>query len=85
MPATLRFHRGVAKDLQKIPKNIREKFYDNVQKLESNPLLGIPLSGEFKGRRKLRLGNYRVVYAFYPKRKLVIVYRVESRQGVYKR
>ena len=52
----------------KVPKNIRERFFIAISRLETNPLVGIPLKGEFEGSRKVRLGDW----------------RIESRQGVYK-
>ena len=85
MSAKIFFHRGVEKDLKKVPKNIRQKFFRATEKLSQNPLSGIPLKGEFEGSRKIRLGNYRIVYVFNPKTQVVTVYRVEPRQGVYKR
>lgn len=85
MPAKILFHKDVEKDLTKLPKNIREKFFRATKKLSQNPLSGIPLKGEFEGSRKIRLGSYRIVYTFNPKTQIVIVYRIEPRQGVYKR
>lgn len=78
------FHPKVEKNLKTLPKNIRERFYKTVSYLEINPLFGIPLKGEFERSRKIRLGDYRIVYQFNPKTKTVIVYRIESRQRVYK-
>ena len=79
------FHRGIEKDLKKLPKNIKERFLRSVRLIEESPLSGIPLKGEFAGSRKIRLGDYRIVYQFSPKKKTAIVYRIESRQGVYKK
>lgn len=79
------FHRKVETDLKKLPKNIKERFFKSVKSIEKNPLIGIPLKGEFENSRKVRLGNYRIVYQFTVKTKSVIVYRIEPRQGVYKK
>ena len=83
MAAKILFHPKVDKDLKKLPKNIRERFFKAASQLEVNPLAGIPLKGEFVGSRKVRLGDWRIVYQFSPKTQKVIVYRIESRQGVY--
>lgn len=84
MTAKILFHPKVERNLKTLPKNIRERFFKTVSNLATNPILGIPLKGEFEGSRKIRLGDYRIVYQFNPKTKIVIVYRVESRQKVYK-
>lgn len=83
MAAKILFHTKVEKDLKKLPKNMRDRFFKATSRLETNPLLGIPLRGEFEGSR--RLGDYRIVYQFNASKQTVIIYRIESRQGVYKK
>ena len=57
MATKILFHREVEKDLKKLPKNIRERFFKRVKSIGQNPLSGIPLKGEFEGSRKVRLGE----------------------------
>lgn len=83
MTTKVLFHPKIEKDLKKLPKNIRERFFKAASRLETNPLTGIPLKGEFEGSRKVRLGDYRIVYQFSTKTQKVVIYRIESRQGVY--
>lgn len=85
MAAKILFHSKVEKDLKKLPRNVRERFFKVVSHLEANPLTGTPLKGEFEGSRKVRLGDWRIVYQFSPKTQKVIIYRIESRQGIYKK
>lgn len=79
------FHSTIEKNLKKLPNNIQKRFFKTVDIVRINPLAGIPLKGEFKDERKYRIGDYRIVYKFYRKEKTVLIYRIESRQGVYKR
>ncbi len=72
------------KDLKKIPAIVKERVIHALGSLEKNPLIGIPLSGEFKIFRKIRLGDYRIVYKYYPKDKILVVSRIKSRQSAYK-
>lgn len=72
------------KDLKKIPAIIKKRVIHALESLKENPLIGIPLIGEFKTFRKIRLGDYRIVYKYYPKNKILVVSRIKSRQGVYK-
>lgn len=78
------FHNTIEKSLKRLPNNIQKRFPKTVDIIKLNPLSGIPLKGEFEGERKYRIGNYRVVYKFYRKEKTVLIYRIESRQGVYR-
>jgi len=74
----------VEKDLKKAPKHVKERCIKIFEKLKLNPLLGIPLSGELKGERKIRIGDYRIIYKFFEREKLISIYRVEPRQSVYR-
>lgn len=84
MSAQVEFHGTIEKRLKKVPKNIEVRFWTAVERLKENPLAGIPLKGDFKGERKYRIGDYRILYKFFSKDKIVFIYRIESRQGVYK-
>lgn len=72
------------KDLKKVPSNVKTRFFKTLEQLKQEPLIGIPLTGGFKTYRKIRLGDYRIVYKYYPKDKIIIISRIRSRQSVYK-
>lgn len=74
----------VEKDLKKVPRKVKISFFQIIELLEKDPIYGIPLHGEFQGYRKVRIGNYRVLYKFIAKNNLIIITKVKSRQGVYK-
>lgn len=84
MAIKVEFHGTIEKRLKKLPKNILVRFFIVVKHLKENPLAGMPLKGDFKGDRKYRIGNYRILYRYFSKDKTIFIYRVESRQGVYK-
>jgi len=42
------------------------------------------LSGEFKGKFKLRVGDYRVIYSVNSELKLILVHLVGHRREIYK-
>lgn len=77
------FYNNVEKSLKKLPKSVTERFYKVIDLLKINPLAGMPLKGTLKGYRKYRIGDYRIVYKYHPKEKVLVIYRIESRQGVY--
>ena len=78
------FHSNVEKSIKKLPYNVRVRFFKAIELLRQQPLAGIPLKGEFKGERKYRFGEYRLLYKYFSKEKTILIYRVESRQGAYK-
>lgn len=75
---------GVAKDLKKLPRQIKEKALIIVEKfLASDPFSGKPLSGPYKGLWKYRIGDYRIIYSIENKRLVVFVLRIRHRKNVY--
>ncbi len=80
---SIRWERRAVKELAAIPKKDRQKVFDSVGTLKGDPLRGKILSGRWKGFRRLRIGAYRVVYAFDGRDLLISVVRV-ARRDVYR-
>ena len=85
MPAKVILHRRAERDLRKLHKPFFKAVWRALEDLEKNPLGGLPLLGELAGKRKYRVGDWRIIYEFLTKEKIVIVYKIESRGQVYKR
>jgi len=62
---------------------LRRRLDSAIRKLETNPYLGKPLRGELVGKRSLRVGDYRVIYAVDEDKKVVILFTVGHRKAVY--
>lgn len=85
MPAkSLVITERVDKQLAKLPKRIQLRVARALVGLKENPLKGAKLSGDISGSYKLRLGDYRIVYDFHVKESIVVILKMEHRQGVYK-
>ena len=64
-------------------KNTIKKAID--ERLRTNPLVfGKPLRYSLKGHRRLRVGDYRVVYRIQPEEKTVLTVAILHRKKVYK-
>ena len=74
----------VNKDASKLPLRIHEKVDRAFDEIKENPLSGEKLRGKLNGYYKFRVGDYRIVYRFDPKEKIVFIVKIEHRQGVYK-
>lgn len=72
------------KQFLKLPKHIQEKIIRAYDSLKLNPIAGAKLQGELKNYYKFRVGDYRIVYRFSSKERLVQVVKIEHRQGVYR-
>lgn len=84
MSFKLIYHPDIVKyDLPKIPKNIQETIRKAIeQRLSSDPVIfGQPLRQSLKGHRKLRVGDYRVIYRI--SKDEVIILKIGHRKEVY--
>lgn len=85
MPAkSLILAQKVDKNFSKLPPRIQKKILKSFENIKTNPVSGIKLHGELENYFKYRVGDYRIVYAFDTKKSMVIVVKIEHRQGVYK-
>lgn len=84
MTYSLRIKNSAAKTLAKIAKPDRLRLIEAIDRLRTEPHAGGVLKGEFSGLRRLRVGDYRVVYEVIKNELLVLVIRVGHRSAVYK-
>ncbi|MBI5400079.1 type II toxin-antitoxin system RelE/ParE family toxin [Candidatus Saganbacteria bacterium] len=81
------FTNQAKKELSKIqrgsPKDAKSIF-NSIIELSNNPSIGKFLHGDLKGRRKLRVGDYRVIYKTEHKELIVYIVRIAHRKEVYR-
>jgi len=81
---TLFYHPDISKnDLPKIPRNIREIIRRAIEeRLAKGPFsYGEPLRQSLKGHRKLRVGDYRIIYRV--EKSEIIILKIGHRKEVY--
>ncbi len=77
------YKNSVSKDFKRIPKNDTAQILDKVDvELAERPDRFPVLTGQFAGMRKLRVGNYRVIYVILDDS--VLVLRIQHRKDVYR-
>ena len=75
------------KELKKIQKGnpkIAAAIAAALNQLEIDPSRGEFLHGDLKDRRKLRVGDYRVIYRMAREKLLVFILRIAHRKEVYR-
>ena len=73
----------VQKDLKRISKIEANKILNQIEDILSKDAGNFPLlMGEFKGLRKFRVGNFRVIYSL--SKNEVTILRIGNRKEVYK-
>ena len=85
MSYSIRIKASAAKELQRVPKVDRTRIVRAIDRLMDSPFLGNALKGELRGLRRLRVGDYRVVYELRDDLLVVLVVRISHRREAYRR
>jgi len=77
------YHHDIPQDLIAIPTNMKERIRKAIEtRLLIDPVnYGLPLRKSLQGHRKLRVGDYRVIYRI--EHKTVIILKIGHRKEVY--
>lgn len=59
---SIRIKGSAAKELRRLPTEDRRRLVEAIDRLAEEPLAGSALKGEFSGLRRLRVGQYRIIY-----------------------
>ena len=75
----------VEEDIPNLPKTMREIIKKAIEeRLAIDPVgLGKPLRYSFKGHRRLRVGDYRIVYRIDVEKQIVTIVIIKHRKDVY--
>ena len=80
----IRFSNRAEKSVKKIPEHIAERILKKIAKLGENPF-ALPYE-KLRGKEnifRIRVGEYRVIFAFMKKEREIYILRIEKREKVY--
>ena len=80
MSYKISFKSSVSRDLKKIDKSKVSIILDKIEELSENPNKHPALSGKFKGLRKFRVGDYRIIYTILDDK--ILILRIAHRKRV---
>ena len=78
------WERRAFKELQALPRTTQQRIVKAIDQLRERPMCGKALAGDWKGLRRLRVGNYRVIYGFDGRQILITILRIGHRREVYR-
>jgi len=81
MSFSIRYSKEAENALPKLDKAVQAQILRKIGHLEENPELGEPLSNILKGKWRLHIGKWRVVYSI--EGNTVLIAKIEHRTGVY--
>lgn len=82
---TVEYLESVKDDLRFISKGDKQKIRKAIEsKLVNNPIeFGKPLQYSLKGLRRLRVGDFRVIFQIDAKANLVLIVKIGHRKDIY--
>jgi len=80
----IRWERRAIREVAAVPKRDRKRIVVAVEGLREDPHKGSIMSADWKGFRRLRVGPYRVIYAYQGRDLMISVIRVGHRGEVYR-
>lgn len=84
MNYSISIKQSALKALSRIDAQHRLRLIDAIEKLKINPNAGSVLKGEFSGLRRIRIGDYRIVYEVQDAQLVILGIRTAHRREVYK-
>jgi mRNA interferase RelE/StbE len=77
------FTRNFTKEFDKLPKNVKVKILEALEKTTETPYARTKLRGKLEGLWRWRVGKYRVIYLIDEKEKAVVFLDVGLRKSIY--
>ena len=77
------FDKSAAKFFKKLDKTLQERIGKKIELLKDNPMLGESLIGNLSGLKKLRIGDYRVIYKIKNEQLVVLILDIGHRKNIY--
>ena len=84
MRYAIRIRASAARELQRIERSDRERLIAAIDRLAENPFAGSALKGELRGLRRIRVGDYRLLYEVRNRELVVLVLRAPHRREAYR-
>jgi len=75
--------RSFSKEFDKLPRTVKERIREALEKAAENPYLGTKLRGKLEGLWRWRLGKYRMIYMIDEREKAVVFLDVGLRKTIY--
>ena len=85
MSFSIRIKESAAKELRRVAKPDRARIVAAIDRLSETPHLGTSLKGDLRGLRRIRVGDYRILYEVRDEELVVLVVSIAHRRDAYQR
>lgn len=80
----VRLTRRAERDLKRLSQELQDRVKAAIRVLAEEPLRGEQLLGKFRGLRRYRVGEFRIVYALDKQAKAIEIITLGHRREVYR-
>ncbi|MDE0095121.1 MAG: type II toxin-antitoxin system RelE/ParE family toxin [Gammaproteobacteria bacterium] len=84
MSFSIRIKGSAAKELRRVANPDKARIVAAIDQLAETPRAGTILKGDLRGLRRLRVGDYRVLYEVQDDELIVLIVRVAHRRQAYR-
>ncbi len=80
------FTHQAEEDILRLDKSVAQLIVNKIDRISQSieNIVPVPLKGKFKGKYKLRAGDWRIIYSFESSSRIITIYAVRHRKEVYK-
>jgi mRNA interferase RelE/StbE len=83
MHYSIKIESDAMKQLAQIDKPYRLLIVKRIDDLASDPFVGKQLKGQWRSLRRIRVGNYRVIYSIKANELVVLIVQIGHRKDIY--
>ncbi len=77
--------KSAKKELSKLPRDVQQRIKDQIDTLQINPYpSGVKKLKNGKGRLRIRIGDYRIIYKVEENILVVLVIKIGHRRQIYR-
>ena len=81
----INWKKSAVKSAKRLPEQIKKHILEKIEELAVKPQKGELLKGDLENLRRIRVGDYRVIYWVNKEEKEILIVKIGRRGDIYKK
>jgi len=81
----INWKKSAVKSARKLPEQIKKNILEKIEELFVKPQKGELLKGDLENLRRIRVGDYRIIYWVDKEKKEILIVKIGRRGDIYKK